>query len=51
VLEVLAARGLRVSKASRGRILQEADPTTLDRWLKRAVTVKKTVEIFEEPSN
>jgi len=51
VLEVLAARGLRVSKTSRERILGEADPATLDGWLKRVVTVKKAAEIFEEPAN
>ena len=36
LLTVLRVRGLRVSKAARERILAEADPDRLKRWLERA---------------
>ena len=37
VLTILQARGLRVSKTLRQQILACSDPSTLERWLKRAV--------------
>lgn len=51
VIQVLEARGIRVSKASRARILRCTEPAVLDRWLQRAVSVEKAVELFEEPAS
>lgn len=51
VIQVLEARGIRVSKAARARILRCTEPAVLDLWLQRAVSVEKAVEIFEEPAS
>lgn len=51
VIKVLAARRIRVSKGSRERILRCTDPATLDRWLERAITVKKASELFDDPAS
>jgi hypothetical protein len=51
VIKVLEARGIRVSKATRERILASTDAATLDRWLERAIKVKKATDIFEETAS
>jgi hypothetical protein len=50
VLTVLRARGLRVPKAARERILAQKDPEQLERWLKRAAIAGSTAEVFQEPN-
>jgi hypothetical protein len=50
VLTVLRARGLRVSKAARERILAQKDPERLERWLKKAAIVGSAAEVFQEPN-
>ena len=47
VLAVLDARGLSVSDAARARIVGCADLATLDRWVRRAVTVGDVDELFD----
>jgi hypothetical protein len=42
LLAVLEARGLAVSEAQRARILGCTDVEQLERWVRRAVTVKTT---------
>jgi hypothetical protein len=44
VLAFLEARGLAVSDAERSRILGCTD---LDRWIRRAVSVERTAQLFE----
>jgi hypothetical protein len=51
VVKVLEARGIRVSKTTRERILGSTDPATLDRWLERALEVSKACQIFEEAAS
>lgn len=46
VLEVLEARGLPVSDDQRATLLACTDPTTLEAWLERAVTVPGVDELF-----
>ena len=46
VLEVLDARGLPITDEQRRRIQECKDIDTLARWLRRAVTVASTEEIF-----
>jgi hypothetical protein len=48
VLAVLEARGLRVSKAARDRIVRCSDVAQLDHWIRRAALVSKTAELFAE---
>ncbi len=50
VLTVLQARGLRVPKAVRERILAQKDPERLKRWLQRAIIVRSAAEVLDEPS-
>ncbi len=47
VLAFLDARGLAVSDANRARILGCTDLATLDRWVRRAVTVCAVDELFD----
>lgn len=46
VLTVLAARGVILGFADRGRILDERDPAQLERWLARATTCTEIRELF-----
>lgn len=48
ILEVLAARGLTPSETLRRRILETTDPTLLDLWVRRAVTVATAEELLAE---
>jgi len=47
LLKVLDARGLVVKQAARQRILACTDPAQLEFWLRRAVSVRSTEELFE----
>jgi predicted transposase YdaD len=47
VIAVLEARGLAISDAARARILGCTDLATLDRWVRRAVTVGAVDELFD----
>jgi flagellar biosynthesis/type III secretory pathway protein FliH len=46
VLAVLEARGLRISDEQRARVLGCADLDELERWVRKAVTVKTTAALF-----
>lgn len=46
VLAVLEARGLRVSDEQRAKIVGCADLAELERWVRKAVTVKTTGALF-----
>jgi Uma2 family endonuclease len=48
VIEVLEARGIRITKAVRERIEQSTDAAQLQRWVRRAAVVQKAGEMFEE---
>ena len=50
VLLVLAARGLVVSDLLKSRIRDIADRDELDRWVRRAASVKRAEELLLEPS-
>jgi hypothetical protein len=50
ILAVLEARGLRLGKAARERIEACGDVALLDRWVRRAATVAKTADLFDEPA-
>ena len=51
LLEVLDARGLKVKEEARQRILACLEQTQLKRWLRMAVSVRTTEELFEpEPA-
>jgi hypothetical protein len=47
ILAVLEARGIRVTKAARDRIVRCTDAAELDRWVRRAAVVQKAAELFE----
>jgi hypothetical protein len=47
LFEVLAARGLQVEEAARQRIQACLEPAQLKRWLRKAVSVRTTEELFE----
>jgi hypothetical protein len=47
LLKVLEARGLVVKQRARQRILACTNPTQLDRWLRKAVSVRSTEELFQ----
>jgi len=47
LFEVLDARGLRVGERERQRILACTDLSQLKRWLRKAVSVRTTQELFE----
>jgi hypothetical protein len=49
LLAVLEARGLRVTASQRERVLACADTEQLEGWVRRAVTVKTTGELFAPP--
>ncbi len=49
VLTVLATRGLRVTAAQRERVLGCTDLEQREGWVRRAVTVKTTTELFAAP--
>jgi hypothetical protein len=49
ILAVLEARGLRVTAAQRERVLACSDLEQLEGWVRRAVTVKTTAELFASP--
>ncbi|WP_394824149.1 hypothetical protein [Pendulispora albinea] len=46
LLEVLEARGLRVTSEQRARILACTDPTQLSRWAKTVVTATSADALF-----
>ena len=46
VLDVLEARGLRVSEEARSRILACTDPAQLSVWVRKAVTVTSVEQLF-----
>jgi flagellar biosynthesis/type III secretory pathway protein FliH len=46
LLEVLAARGIKVDAASRQQLLACTQPSQLKRWLRKAVTVQSVHELF-----
>lgn len=48
VLDVLALRGLTLTEPERARILAEADPERLRRWLARAVAVDTAAQVFAD---
>jgi hypothetical protein len=48
VLAVLDARGLVVSDDQKARIMACADLETLGRWIRKAVTVTATEQLFED---
>jgi hypothetical protein len=50
ILTVLRARGLRVPKAARERILAQKDPERLERWLKKAAIAGSAAEVLQEPN-
>ena len=50
VLQLLAARRIRVDKASRQRIQGCLDVATLERWLERAVTATRVSEVLDGPA-
>jgi hypothetical protein len=50
VLTVLRVRGIAVPDAERGRILAEADPARLERWLERAIVERSLAAVLDEPS-
>lgn len=45
VLTILQARGLRVTRPLRARILSCTDQTTLDRWIRNAIAVAKAADV------
>jgi len=47
ILLVLDARGLQVSDAEHQRIASCTDQATLEAWVRRAVTVQATSQLFE----
>jgi hypothetical protein len=47
VLAILEARGLPVLEAQRQRVLHTTDLDTLDRWIRRAVTISSVDELFD----
>ena len=49
VLTLLEARGVRVSKSLREKILSCHDPATLDRWFKNAISAASASEVFATP--
>jgi hypothetical protein len=49
ILTVLEARGLRVTAAQRERVLTCTDLAQLEGWVRKAVTVKTTAELFARP--
>lgn len=51
LLEVLAARDLAVSSQAQERVRACTDLTQLRRWVRRAVTVARVEELFEEPED
>jgi hypothetical protein len=50
LLSVLRVRGIAVPDAVRERILAQADPERLERWLEKAVVATSASEVFDEPS-
>jgi hypothetical protein len=46
VLTLLDARGVRLSKSLREKILSCTDPSTLDRWLRNAISATSAAEVF-----
>jgi hypothetical protein len=46
VVTILDARGIRVSKAMRDKILRCTDPALLDRWLRRAASATSAGEVL-----
>ena len=49
VLTLLEARGVRVSKSLREKILSCHDPATLDRWFQNAISAAPASEGFATP--
>ena len=47
LLKVLEARGLVVKQRARQRILACTNPAQLERWLRKAVSIRSTEELFE----
>ena len=45
---VLRARGITLSDAGRARVEACNDITTMDRWVARAVTISREVDLFAE---
>jgi Uma2 family endonuclease len=50
VLTVLRARGVVVPDADRERILAEADPASLERWLEKAAVAASLADVLDDPS-
>ena len=46
LLAILSARGVRVPQKAEARIRDEADATTVDRWITRAATCADIDELF-----
>jgi hypothetical protein len=51
VLEVLTARGVRVTKSARAQVLGCSDVEVIRGWLQRALVVTRASEMFEEPAS
>jgi hypothetical protein len=49
LLTILAARGLKLTRAQRERVLVCTDLAQLEGWVRQAVTVKTTAELFAPP--
>jgi hypothetical protein len=47
VITVIEARGLPVAEDIRARILKSSDLAELDRWLRRAVSLRSASELFD----
>lgn len=48
ICAVLEARGLAISEEQRERILGATESAELERWARKAATVKTTAELFED---
>ena len=46
LLMILAARMIEITESEKHRILTETSPTTLRRWLDRAITARSTADVF-----
>lgn len=49
IVALLEARGIRVSPATKRKILGCTEPTTLDRWLRSALTASSAAEVVSTP--
>ena len=50
ILTVLRARGIAVTDEAWQRIQSQQDPTTLERWLEKAVVATSIEDVLDDPS-